>query len=52
MFYSMGNLLGNGNVGLLFVNSEQPHRLRVQGVATVRDDDALSADYCEVELLR
>jgi uncharacterized protein len=38
MFYSMGNLLGNGSVGLLFVNFEQPHRLRVQGVATVHDD--------------
>ena len=51
MFYSMGNLLGNGNVGLLFVNFEQPHRLRVQGVATVRDDDPLLADYCEAQMI-
>jgi uncharacterized protein len=26
MFYSMGNLLGNPQVGMLFVNFENPHR--------------------------
>ena len=51
MFYSMGNLLGNSNVGLLFVNFEQPHRLRVQGLATVHEDDPLLADYCEAQLI-
>ncbi len=32
MFYSMGNLIGNDKVGMLFVNFVQPHRLRVQGI--------------------
>src|SRR6266853_2044906 len=45
MLYSMGNLMGNNKVGMLFVNFEQPHRLRVQGIATVRDDDPLLADF-------
>jgi uncharacterized protein len=30
MFYSMGNVLGNPQVGMLFVNFEKPHRLRLQ----------------------
>ena len=37
MFYSMGNLLGNHHVGMLFINFEKPHRLRLQGLATVHD---------------
>ena len=32
MFFSMGNLLGNVQVGLLFINFEKPHRLRLQGI--------------------
>jgi len=51
MFYSMGNLIGNDQVGLLFVSFEQPHRLRVQGVASVRDDDPLLAEYFEAQMV-
>jgi hypothetical protein len=29
MFYSMGNLLGNPQVGMLFIDFEKPHRLRL-----------------------
>src|SRR5262245_21523748 len=39
MFYSMGNLMGNGEVGLLFIDFEKPHRLRLQGIASVDDGD-------------
>jgi hypothetical protein len=51
MFYSMGNLLGNPQVGMLFVNFEKPHRLRLQGIARVDDiQAALSAkDRARVE---
>ena len=35
MFYSMGNLMGNGQVGMLFIDLEKPHRLRLQGIASV-----------------
>jgi len=51
MFYSMGNLIGNAKVGMLFISFEKPHRLRVQGLASVRDDDPLLADYFEAQLI-
>jgi predicted pyridoxine 5'-phosphate oxidase superfamily flavin-nucleotide-binding protein len=51
MFYSMGNLIGNAQVGLLFVNFEKPHRLRVQGAASVDDHDPLRADYPEAQMV-
>jgi uncharacterized protein len=51
MFYSMGNLLGNCHVGMLFINFEKPHRLRVQGVASVNDGDPLLKEYAEAQLV-
>ncbi|HBM87726.1 MAG: pyridoxamine 5'-phosphate oxidase family protein [Parvibaculaceae bacterium] len=35
MFYSMGNVAESGKIGLLFIDMETPHRVRVQGTATV-----------------
>jgi len=51
MFYSMGNLLGNPQVGMLFVNFEKPHRLRLQGTASIDDNDPLLAEYAEAQLV-
>jgi hypothetical protein len=51
MFYSMGNLLGNPQVGMLFVNFEKPHRLRLQGIASIDDDDSLLTEYAEAQLV-
>jgi uncharacterized protein len=51
MFYSMGNLLGNRQVGMLFVNFEKPHRLRLQGNAIVDDNDPLLQEYSEAQLV-
>jgi uncharacterized protein len=51
MFYSMGNLLGNPQVGMLFINFEKPHRLRLQGLAGVDDNDPLLQDYAEAQLI-
>ena len=51
MFYSMGNLLGTNQVGLLFINFEKPHRLRLQGVASVDDNDPLLCEYAEAQLV-
>lgn len=51
MFYSMGNLMGNAQVGMLFINFEKPHRLRLQGIASVDDNDPLIADYAEAQLV-
>jgi predicted pyridoxine 5'-phosphate oxidase superfamily flavin-nucleotide-binding protein len=44
-YQSMGNLLKNANVGMLFIDFERQRRLRVQGVASIQEDDALIAAY-------
>ena len=50
-YQSMGNLLRNPNVGLLFVDFEGSQRLRVQGVASIRDDDELLSEYPEAQFI-
>jgi uncharacterized protein len=45
MFLSMGNVLANPHVGLLFVDFERPSRLRLNGVASIDADDPLVAEY-------
>jgi Predicted flavin-nucleotide-binding protein structurally related to pyridoxine 5''-phosphate oxidase len=47
MYLSMGNVLANPAVGLLFIDfeSERPSRLRVNGVAAIDEDDPLIGDY-------
>lgn len=44
MFLSLGNVRQQAHVGMLFVDFEHPNRLRVNGVATASDDDALMAE--------
>jgi predicted pyridoxine 5'-phosphate oxidase superfamily flavin-nucleotide-binding protein len=51
MFYSAGNVTGNGKVGLLFMDFERPNRLRVQGEATVSENDPLMAQFKEAIML-
>ena len=51
MYYSMGNITDNAKLGLLFIDFETPHRLRLEGTATVHHDDPLLADYPEAQLL-
>lgn len=50
-FRSLGNLLVNANVGLLFIDFESPSRLRVNGVAAVAQDDPLMSEFPGAELL-
>ena len=50
-YQSMGNLLRNPNVGLLFVDFEGSQRLRVQGVARFEEDDGLLAEYAEAQFI-
>jgi uncharacterized protein len=45
MYLSLGNVLENPHVQLLFVDFEQPNRVRVSGRATLRDDPALLGRY-------
>ncbi|XXR54546.1 pyridoxamine 5'-phosphate oxidase family protein [Sorangium sp. So ce385] len=51
MFFSMGNIAGNAQIGMLFIDFENPLRLRLQGVASVHTDDPLLAEYKEAELI-
>jgi len=45
MFRSLGNVLVNPSVALLFIDFERPNRLRVNGSARVVESDALLASY-------
>jgi hypothetical protein len=45
MYLSLGNVLENPHVQLLFVDFEQPNRVRVSGRATLSDDPALLGRY-------
>jgi uncharacterized protein len=52
MFKSLGNLLVNANVGLLFIDlHERPRRLRVNGSATVSSQDPLLAETAGAQLI-
>lgn len=45
MYRSWGNVLVNPQVGLLFLDFERPKRLRVNGVAQLREDDPLRGEF-------
>ena len=51
MFRSLGNVLVNASVGLLFVDFERPRRLRVNGEATVSEDDPLMGEFEGAQLV-
>ncbi len=51
MYLSMGNLLRNPNVGLLFISFELGHRMRLNGVASIDEDDELMAQYPEAQFI-
>jgi predicted pyridoxine 5'-phosphate oxidase superfamily flavin-nucleotide-binding protein len=51
MFRSLGNVLVNPHVGLLFIDFERPGRIRVNGVAGIQADDPLLDDYPGAQLI-
>lgn len=51
MFYSMGNIKGNQQIGMLFTDFERPYRLRIQGTATIDDKDPLLRESFEAQLI-
>ena len=51
MFRSLGNLLVNAAVGMLFIDFESPRRLRVNGCATTAEDDPLKAEFDGAQLV-
>ena len=51
MFKSLGNVLTNPNVGILFIDFEKPRRLRVNGVASIDFDDPLCGTFEGAQLV-
>lgn len=51
MFLSMGNILTSHKVGLLFIDFETPHRVRVHGVAAIDRNDPLLKEFTGAELV-
>src|SRR5437763_1799088 len=47
MYLSFGNALVNQRVGLLFIDFEGRKRLRMNGIASIDEDDELLAEYPE-----
>jgi uncharacterized protein len=51
LFATLGNLHVNPQVGLLFVDFEHGHRLRLRGEAFFLEDDPLLAEYPEAHVI-
>jgi len=51
MYLSMGNLAQTRQVGMLFINFEQQHRMRVNGEASIDPNDPLMAEYPEAQFI-
>ena len=51
MFKSLGNIMVNPQVGLLFIRMDRPGRIRVNGTASVHWDDSLMAEFPGATLL-
>jgi uncharacterized protein len=51
MYLSMGNVLRNPHVGLLFLDFERQRRMRLNGTARIEPDDPLLAAYPEAQFI-
>ena len=50
MYYSMGNIDATSKIGMLFMDFEKPHRIRLQGEARLSDDAELVARWPGAQL--
>jgi predicted pyridoxine 5'-phosphate oxidase superfamily flavin-nucleotide-binding protein len=51
MYLTMGNALVNAHVGLLFIDFEGRKRLRLNGIASIDEEDELRAEYPEAQFV-
>ncbi len=51
MFLSMGNIAATTKIGMLFIDFETPHRVRVHADATVSADDPLLEEFPGAQML-
>lgn len=51
MFLSMGNIKANDKIGMLLIDFETPHRVRIHGTASIDKEDPLMKDFNGSELV-
>jgi len=51
MYLSAGNIKENANIGMLFIDHENPQKLRLNGTAAIIEDPAIVSMHHEAELL-
>lgn len=51
MFLSMGNITANNKIGMLFIDFETPHRIRIHGTASIDPHDPLIAEFHGAQLV-
>jgi predicted pyridoxine 5'-phosphate oxidase superfamily flavin-nucleotide-binding protein len=51
MFLSMGNIKGNDKIGILLIDFETPHRVRIHGTASIDKEDPLMKEFNGSELV-
>ncbi len=51
MFLSLGNINASNKVGMLFIDFETPHRVRVHGTASINKHDPLIKEFDGAELV-
>lgn len=51
MFYLMGNIRAYGKIGMLFIDFEAPHRIRLQGTASIDENNPLIMQYNGADLV-
>ena len=51
MYLTAGNLMTTKKVGLLFIDFEGRKRMRLNGVASIADDDPLLAEFPEAQMI-
>jgi uncharacterized protein len=50
-YLSMGNLIENPQLGILFIDFTTPKRLRVNGLGSITEDDPLLREYPEAQFV-
>lgn len=51
MYLSLGNIQGKSKIGMLLIDFETPHRLRMHGDARIAHDDPLLKSYPGAEMI-
>lgn len=51
MFYLMGHIRAYGKIGMLLIDFEAPHRIRLQGTASIDENDPLIMRYNGADLV-